>query len=640
MRSTLVVLAILLVEIPSGPLSAQPAAGQPATAAQHHYVVVLKPAKGADPDVAALGGSVQHSQFGRMFVTLPDAAVETLRQNPRVKYIQRAMLPNELSAPIVPPPSDRPFTAATAEQRLIPRPNGTGAWSTGTYKYDGAGNIYAIGAADQSLNSDGKANSYVYDILGRLIQATANYAGPNVTQTYAFDRYGNVTEVDTTDSTGTYYNPIAVSAASNRLSSGQVTYDSAGNLTADGTNSARFDSLNMMTWKSASGVQDFYVYNANDERIGVQSGNAFWTWSFRDEAGHILRQYQSLAGWAASDWLWLEDYAYRDGHLLAAERVTEEGGRRDFHLDHLGTPRLETGTNGGLIARHDYLPFGKEVTSVRQELDAGYDRIDPPHFTGHERDFAGVQSYSADSSDYMHARYYDTMELRFYSVDPVLGRPDQPQSWNRYTYVLNNPVTFSDPTGTVENGKPCNTAGTGVPCLHPRELNEADLTKIARQVVQNAPKGATPLEIANRLIAAAGDFKATGAAISGALKNAGVVMPKKGMDALSNVKTVTVQTKNNVKYVTIETKGFVMDKLPKHLPDLHVGMTVTAEVVSTKTTLVVSNVHGITMALSPITGIDAKLLPNFQGHPAIQATVHGHGLGVIPFKWSEPFPLP
>ena len=642
MRSmTALSFAVLLAA--QSPLGAQTPPSQPTPEAQHSYIVVLKPGKGADPDVKAFGGSVQQSQFGRMFVTLPDKAVDALRKHQRVKYVQRTVLPGEIAASAPPPAAafgDRLATASAA-QRFIPRPSGNGSWSTGTYKYDGAGNVTAIGTTTETLNSDGKANTYVYDVLGRLIQATANFAGGNVSQTFAYDPYGNVTEVDTTDPSGTYYKPIAVAPASNRLSSAQSAYDAAGNLTADGTNSARFDSLNMMTWKSASGTQDYYIYNAADERVGVQSGNAFWTWSFRDEGGHILRQYQSMATWAGSDWLWLEDYAYRDGHLLAAERMPEEGGRRDFHLDHLGTPRLETGTNGGLIARHDYLPFGQEITSVRQELDAGYDRIDPPHFTGHERDFTTVQSYSSDSTDYMHARYYDTMEMRFFSVDPVLGRPTQPQSWNRYTYVLDNPVTLMDPTGTVENGKPCNTSGIGTPCFHARELTEGDLTKIATQVVKNAPKGASPLEIANRLINAAGDFQASGKAIMGALKNAGVVLPKKGMDTLSNVKSLTVQTKGNVKYVTFVMKAeFVMKDLPSPVPDISVAKTVRAEVVSTKTTIEVSNVSGISTVLGPITGIGAHLIPNFKGHPAISATEHGHGFGFIPWKWTEIFPLP
>jgi RHS repeat-associated protein len=61
-------------------------------------------------------------------------------------------------------------------------------------------------------------------------------------------------------------------------------------------------------------------------------------------------------------------------------------------------------------------------------------------FTGHERDDVNL--------DYMHARYYLPFGGRFLSVDP--GRDwdrHQPQSWNLYAYVRNNPVVASDPDG-------------------------------------------------------------------------------------------------------------------------------------------------------------------------------------------------
>ena len=87
---------------------------------------------------------------------------------------------------------------------------------------------------------------------------------------------------------------------------------------------------------------------------------------------------------------------YREGQLLAAVRDPSLGGRRHFHLDHLGTPRLVTADNGLRISLHDYFPFGDEATPVSQEVAAGYDREDPMKFTGHERDFAwGTSSRSS-----------------------------------------------------------------------------------------------------------------------------------------------------------------------------------------------------------------------------------------------------
>jgi RHS repeat-associated protein len=135
----------------------------------------------------------------------------------------------------------------------------------------------------------------------------------------------------------------------------------------------------------------------------------------------------------------------------------EMGGRRHFHLDHLGTPRLITSDNAQLVSYHDYYPFGDEKSSYWQEgpSAAGFDREEPMKFTGHERDFAlGMGAEDGHAVDYMHTRYYSPTVGRFLSVDPVLGKPEQPQSWNRYAYVMNNPINRTDPTGLAEKCPP------------------------------------------------------------------------------------------------------------------------------------------------------------------------------------------
>jgi RHS repeat-associated protein len=101
-----------------------------------------------------------------------------------------------------------------------------------------------------------------------------------------------------------------------------------------------------------------------------------------------------------------------------------------------------------LTRSHEYWPFGEEITSTVQE---SFERVQPMKFTGHERDYiSAVNNESTDYLDYMHARYYAPMLGRFLSVDPVLDMKQamkSPQGWNRYAYVLNNPMRFNDPSG-------------------------------------------------------------------------------------------------------------------------------------------------------------------------------------------------
>src|SRR6185369_404341 len=113
-----------------------------------------------------------------------------------------------------------------ADPNGIPRPaelyalrdsDSIGMWTTGTYAYDGSGNVWKMGAA-----------VFLYDSLSRVTSGTvfpgAYSNGTAHTQTYTHDAYGNLTGLTTN---GSLLN-TPTSTATNRLTSG--TYDTAGNL--------------------------------------------------------------------------------------------------------------------------------------------------------------------------------------------------------------------------------------------------------------------------------------------------------------------------------------------------------------------------------------------------------------------------
>jgi len=406
--------------------------------------------------VGQLGGHVDFDLPNWLVITIPEVAFQAIRQHPAVKYLQRVV-----SGPFVESTTVASNTHhATTTGRITP--NSLPPWTSGTYKYDGAGNISAIGN-----------DVFTYDQFSRLVQANIK----DKTETYVYDVLGNLTRKTTHDPAKMPPDlpvDLTTDIATNHLSAYQPSgYDSAGNLTGDSSETNTFDPVNMQREKDVSGLAEVYVYNAADERIGVFecSGppttciNAPVIWSLRDEAGKVLRQYQStyVQGGSpqfAPPWAWLEDYIYRDGSLLGAERVPEEGGRRHFHLDHLGTPRLVTGDGGARIAEHDYYPFGVEITPVPQETTvSGYDREEPMKFTGHLRDFnSGTSSDNANYNDFMHARNTVPQWGRFLSVDSVInveGATETPQKWNRYSYTLNNPLRYFDPNGKAENDFRC-----------------------------------------------------------------------------------------------------------------------------------------------------------------------------------------
>jgi RHS repeat-associated protein len=105
--------------------------------------------------------------------------------------------------------------------------------------------------------------------------------------------------------------------------------------------------------------------------------------------------------------------------------------------DHLGSPRINTDGVGAAISRHDYHPFGEEIARTGY----GSDTI-RKQFTGYERD-------SETDLDFAQARMYSITLGRFTSSDPLMASATiiTPQSWNRYSYVLNNPLNLVDPSG-------------------------------------------------------------------------------------------------------------------------------------------------------------------------------------------------
>lgn len=301
-------------------------------------------------------------------------------------------------------------------------------WQTGTYVYDGAGNVKSIGT-----------DQYRYDGRSRVLSGTA---GPDHSQSATYDAWGNIRTMTTDGTTLTF----GVNAATNRLTvqvdpvTGQPynvfgTYDAAGRLlnAAGIGNSFVYDGNDTVTRTTVDNTTKVHLYTVDDERIasvtiagGVETRS---DWTLRDQTGRVVRRLERNG----AQWTWKEDYIYAGQRLHAAE-VDTPARVLHFFSDHLGSPRLITGNGGAKVSLHTYFPFGAEVTAPGQDNEK-------LKFTGHERDSATL--------DYMHARYYAVTWGRFISVDPEVGSVDRrrSQNWNRYAYAENNPVANVDPDG-------------------------------------------------------------------------------------------------------------------------------------------------------------------------------------------------
>jgi RHS repeat-associated protein len=107
-------------------------------------------------------------------------------------------------------------------------------------------------------------------------------------------------------------------------------------------------------------------------------------------------------------------------------------------IDHLGGTNKTMDSSGTIVDSIKYWPFG----AIRSGTATTTDKL----FTG-QRQEAGAD-HAMGLYDYG-ARFYSTTLGRFVSVDPLVGSGGDPQSWNAYTYVRNNPLVMTDATGMI-----------------------------------------------------------------------------------------------------------------------------------------------------------------------------------------------
>jgi len=180
---------------------------------------------------------------------------------------------------------------------------------------------------------------------------------------------------------------------------------------------------------------------------GSSPGTPFWSayhpaprgtiYTFRDESNRVVTEMAGGSSGSSTATLSVTRDNVFLGNLLVASYVASPAGWQYTASDHLGSPRVVFNQAGQLVESHKHWPYGEDTNATPPTQRLGYCLM--------EKEDGAARSYD-------HARTHDHGLGRFLSPDAVGGHTSQPQSWNRYAYGRNNPLTFVDPTGDVAVG--------------------------------------------------------------------------------------------------------------------------------------------------------------------------------------------
>ncbi len=261
----------------------------------------------------------------------------------------------------------------------------------------------------------------LYRVAG--VKVSRDQASPFVEQHFGYDRYGNRS---ITSAIGASSLSLPTSASTNRIDDPSVKYDAAGNVVRQGARALTYDAENRLVRIDEAGVVIArYAYDADGRRV-VVAGRTSTTRFVTGIGGAVLAEYT--------------DGASAPQREHAAGIVADAAGPRWLIGDHVGSPRIIVAADGALAStvHRLQLPYGEDVAVA----GLGDDGAVKQRFTSYDRD-------DDTGLDYAMSRYYASAHGRFLGVDAALssGRPDDPQTWNRYAYVGGRPTMTIDPSG-------------------------------------------------------------------------------------------------------------------------------------------------------------------------------------------------
>jgi RHS repeat-associated protein len=297
------------------------------------------------------------------------------------------------------------------------------------------------------------SETFGYDTLNRLQTVTTTGAAA---VTAAYNDLGNITsrtDVGSFSYGAASTGPHALTGVTGGAFNKSCGYDAKGNRITDGATSLTYSSFNKPV-RMVKGGDTLRFDHGPDRALYrqttflTQPGGAT-SQTVREYIGGLYERETTSEGRVR------HIHYIAGGSGVAAIHTDERSAgttaqrTRYIHKDHLGSVDVITDSAGAVVERQSFDAWGRRRTVTYNSGTATWSVSYPatPGSAESHRGFTGHEMLDAVGLVHMGGRIYDPITARFLSPDPFVQSPDNLQNLNRYSYVLNNPLSFTDPSG-------------------------------------------------------------------------------------------------------------------------------------------------------------------------------------------------
>ena len=291
-----------------------------------------------------------------------------------------------------------------------------------------------------------RAENFAYDSLNRLTNTSATAGTPS--KIVSYNSHGNILSKDAR--TYTYGNAAKphqltqITGSIHGTNNPTYTYDANGNILTGGGATISWMSFNMVNTMTQGSQSSSFRYGPEHQRVkqtAAYNGQNITTWYLSGVGGgNFELERNNTSNTTQAKY-------YIAGKVLHMEEGTgatpSKVETKYLHKDHLGSIALITNSMGAALERYSYDAWGK-----RRNLDGTDFTANGGHLLGiTDRGYTGHEHLDHLGLVHMNGRIYDASLGRFMSADPFIAQPHKLQNYNRYSYVNNNPLSYTDPSG-------------------------------------------------------------------------------------------------------------------------------------------------------------------------------------------------